>query len=65
MKGKTEGAVEKIDAILEGHFAALPPAERKRSEQAFIKTAKKVETRARRRERPGSADRPAEARRHA
>lgn len=44
MKGKIDKAVETIDAILEGHFASLPPAERRKKEQAFIKAAKKIDT---------------------
>ena len=31
MKGKTDKAVEKIDAILEGYFSSLPPSEREKS----------------------------------
>jgi hypothetical protein len=65
MKGKMDKAVETIDAIIEGHFATLPPAERERKEQAFIKAAKKIDTRAKPRAQRGTADRPAEARRHA
>jgi len=65
MKGKTDRAVEKIDAILEGHFSSLPPLERAQKERAFIKAAKKIDTRAKQREQPKSADRPGEARRHA
>jgi hypothetical protein len=42
MKGKTEKAVEKIDAILDGYFSSLPSAERARKEGAFIKAAKRL-----------------------
>jgi hypothetical protein len=49
MKGKsakaTAEAVNKIDAILEAHFASLPPAEREQRERAFIKAAKKISLR--------------------
>lgn len=41
MKGKLDKAVGKVNAILEGHFASLPPAERERKERAFISAAKK------------------------
>jgi hypothetical protein len=46
MKGKTDKAVEKIDAILEGYFSSLPPSERARKERAFINAAKKIDVRA-------------------
>jgi hypothetical protein len=65
MKGKTDKAVEKIDAILEGYFSSLPPLERAKKERAFIRPAKKIDARARQREQPKNADRPGEARRHA
>jgi hypothetical protein len=65
MKGKTDKAVENIDAILEGHFSSLPPRERARRERAFINAAKKIDVRAKQREQPKNADRPGEARRHA
>jgi hypothetical protein len=65
MKGKLDKAVDKIDAILEAHFASLPPAQRKQRERAFIEVAKKVGTRAKLREQPESSDRPAPVRRHA
>jgi hypothetical protein len=42
MKGKTEKAVEKIDAILDGYFSSLSPAERERKEGAFIKAADRL-----------------------
>ena len=38
-KDKTGKAVEKIDAILEGHFSSLPPSERAQKERAFISAA--------------------------
>jgi len=57
MKGKLEKAVGKIDAILEGHFASLPAAERQRNEQAFIKAAKKIDTRAKRQSARPTVDR--------
>ena len=65
MKGKTEQAVDKIDAILDSYFSSLPAPEREGKERAFIKAAKKIDTRAKQREQPKSADRPGEARRHA
>ena len=37
MKGNTDKAVEKIDAILEGYFSSLPPLGRAQKERAFIK----------------------------
>jgi hypothetical protein len=51
MKGKTEKAkldkaVDKIDAILEAHFASVPPAQRNQRERDFIEAAKKIGTRA-------------------
>lgn len=69
MKGKTakapEKIVDKIDAILEAHFASLPPAERERRERAFINGAKKIDARAKRREQSGTSRPSAEVRRHA
>jgi len=65
VKGKTDKAVDRIDAILEGFFSSLPPAERERKEGAFIKTAKKIDTRAKRQEQPKNADRLGQVRRHA
>jgi hypothetical protein len=65
MKGKLDKAVDKIDAILEAHFASLPPAARERKEQAFIRAAKKIDTRAKQQGQPRSADHPARAQRHA
>jgi hypothetical protein len=58
VKGKTDKAVEKIDAILEGYFSSLPPRELARKERAFINAAKKIDVRAKQPERPKSADRP-------
>jgi hypothetical protein len=65
MKGKTDKAVEKIDAILEGYFSSLPPLERERKERAFAKSAKRIDTRAKQPEQPRNAGRPGEARRQA
>jgi hypothetical protein len=65
MKGKTDQAVENIDAILDGFFSSLPATERAQKERAFIKAAKKIDVRAKQREQPKNADRSGEARRHA
>ncbi len=65
MKGKTEKAVEKIDAILDGYFSSLPPAERAQKEGAFIKAAKKIDTRAKQPAQPKNAGRLGQVRRHA
>jgi hypothetical protein len=64
MKGKTEKAVEKIDAILDGYFSSLPPAERERKEGAFVKAAKKIDTRAKQPTQPKNADRSGQVGRH-